>query len=195
MMKPYAVMVFPALALLTIGQQAPAQLVSKLEAGAILANRDGMLSEDIFSLTPSLRFERPNYRVSASGSFDEILVPIPEGYAVTQGASLSADGLRLILPRDDFTGFGELSRTTRGSAFGLEVDEGRFARVNTIEPMSGQQVAWPVQSSDGKALYFVSYFGQAWVRYSELALDDTFSVGTEIDEFTLGGKVGHYKRL
>jgi hypothetical protein len=68
MMKPYAVMVFPALALLTIGQQAPAQLVSKLEAGAIVANRDGVLREDIFSLTPSLRWERPNYRLSASGS-------------------------------------------------------------------------------------------------------------------------------
>jgi len=68
MIKQHAVMVLPALALLTFGQQAPAQLVSKLEAGALVSNRDGVLHEDIFSVTPSVRWERPHYRVAASGS-------------------------------------------------------------------------------------------------------------------------------
>jgi hypothetical protein len=68
MIKQSAVMVFPALTLLASSQQVSAQLVSKLEAGAIVSSRDGGLHDDIFSVTPSLRYERPNYRLTASGS-------------------------------------------------------------------------------------------------------------------------------
>lgn len=68
MIKRHAVMVFPALALLASGQTVSAQLVSKLEAGALVSTREGVMQDDIFSVTPSVQFQRPNYRVAASGS-------------------------------------------------------------------------------------------------------------------------------
>lgn len=68
MKKQVALMVVPALALLVADQQAPAQLVSKVEAGALVHTRDGSAQSDVFSVTPSLRFERPNYSVAARGS-------------------------------------------------------------------------------------------------------------------------------
>jgi hypothetical protein len=68
MKKQVALMVVPALALLVADQQAPAQLVSKVEAGALVHTRDGSAQADVFSVTPSLRFERPNYSVAAGGS-------------------------------------------------------------------------------------------------------------------------------
>lgn len=67
-LRPAAVMVLPALALLAPSHEAPAQLVSRLEAGAIMHGRSGALQQDVFSVTPSLRFEQPNYRLAASGS-------------------------------------------------------------------------------------------------------------------------------
>lgn len=133
-------------------------------------------------------------RATDEAAFTAMAVPIPEGYAATQGASISGDGLRLVLPRDDFSGFGELSRAARGEAFSADADETRFARINAQKPMSGRSVAWPVLSDDGTTLYFVSYFGYALVKQATLA-NGAFSDGTEIDEFTLGGAQGQYKLI
>jgi hypothetical protein len=59
--------------------------------------------------------------------------------------------------------------------------------------MSGRSVGFPVLSSDGKHLYFLSYFGQGLVNVSTLGDDGAFDFGTTIDEYTLGGAAGAYK--
>lgn len=134
-------------------------------------------------------------RASRQDDFVELEVAIPDGYHASTGVSLSSDGLTLALGRDDNSGFAEVTRPARGEAFGAEPSEARFAKINALKPMSGRSVGWPVLSSDGKALYFVSYFGQARVEQSELGADGTFSIGVEIDEFTLGGQEGQYKLI
>jgi hypothetical protein len=134
-------------------------------------------------------------RASLQYDFVELQVSIPDGYHASTGVSLSSDGLALVLVRDDNSGFAELTRQARNEAFGTAPSEARFAKINALKPMSGRSVGWPVLSSDGRALYFVSYFGQAWVKQSELGADGTFSIGVEIDEFTLGGKAGQYKLI
>lgn len=63
-----AIVCLPALGLAATSREAPAQLVSRLEASALVHGESGALQQDVFSVTPSLRFERPNYRVAASGS-------------------------------------------------------------------------------------------------------------------------------
>lgn len=134
-------------------------------------------------------------RASLQDDFVELQVAIPQGYSAKSGVSLSKNGQSLILTRADSSGFAELTRAERGAAFGVDPSEARFAKINALKPMSGHSVGWPVLSSDGKSLYFVSYFGQSWVKQSELGADDTFTIGTEIDEFTLGGKAGQYKLI
>lgn len=134
-------------------------------------------------------------RASLQDDFVELQVSIPQGYSAESGVSLSQSGQSLILTRADNSGFAELTRAERGAAFAVEPNEARFTKINALKPMSGHSVGWPVQSSDGKSLYFVSYFGQSWVKQSELGADDTFSIGTEIDEFTLGGKADQYKLI
>jgi hypothetical protein len=61
--------------------------------------------------------------------------------------------------------------------------------------MSGRSLGWPVLSSDGGTLYFLSYFGQGLVVQSSRGADGRFALGAEIDEFTLGGGAGAYKRI
>jgi hypothetical protein len=134
-------------------------------------------------------------RASLQDDFVELQVSIPDGYHARTGVSLSSDGLALVLVRDGNSGFAEVTRQARGEAFGAQPSEARFAKINALKPMSGRSVGWPVLSSDRKALYFVSYFGQAWVEQSQLETDGTFSIGVEIDEFTLGGKEGQYKLI
>lgn len=63
-----AIVCLPALALTATSREAPAQLASSLEAGALVHGRAGALQQDIFAVTPSLRFAHPNYRIDARGS-------------------------------------------------------------------------------------------------------------------------------
>jgi hypothetical protein len=133
-------------------------------------------------------------RASVDAGFGELTVGLPEGYQAAKGVALSGDGRKLVIVREDGSGFAELSRSGRGVAFGVEPDEARFAKINALRPMSGASVGWPVLSADGQALYFVSYFGQAHVRQCKLEAG-VFSIGQPIDEFTLGGEAGKYKLL
>ena len=133
-------------------------------------------------------------RASLAAAFGELAVSVPEGYQVTQGVALSGDGRHLVIVRDDGSGLAELSRSARGVAFGVEPDETRFAAINALKPMSGSSVGWPVLSNDGKALYYVSYFGRSGVKQSELEAS-AFSAGKDIDQFTLGGEQGEYKLI
>jgi hypothetical protein len=133
-------------------------------------------------------------RASVEADFSVQTVSLPVGYAASQGVALSGDARKLVVVRDDGSGFAELSRDARPGSFGDQPDETRFAKINGLRPMSGESVGWPVLSSDGQALYFVSYFGQARVKQSALEAGE-FSIGEPIDEFTLGGALGEHKLL
>ena len=134
-------------------------------------------------------------RASTKAAFVEAGVTVPDGYEANSGASLSSDGRRLILVSEDHAGFAQVSREKRGASFELDADTTAFAKINSLKPMSGSSVGWPVLSSDGQDLYFLSYFGQALAVQSTLGKDGVFDFGTEIDEFTLGGAPGAYKLL
>jgi hypothetical protein len=133
-------------------------------------------------------------RASVDADFSQQAVSLPAGYRASHGVALSGDGRKLVIVREDGSGFAELSRSARTSAFGVEPDETRFAKINALRPMSGESVGWPVLSNDGQALYFVSYFGDAQVKQSALEAGE-FSIGNTIDEFTLGGPMGEHKLL
>jgi hypothetical protein len=134
-------------------------------------------------------------RDSDEAAFVEAPVALPDGFDAASGVSLSSDGRRLIAVMTDHSGFGELSRDARGSGFLGDADVTAFARINALKPMSGHSVGWPVLSHDGKDLYFVSYFGSAIVNQSQRGVGGVFDIGTEIDEFTLGGPEGEHKLL
>jgi hypothetical protein len=134
-------------------------------------------------------------RGTTQADFTEVSVTVPAGYDAKSGVSLASDGSRLLLVGEDHASFAELSRAKRGTAFEGDVDTTPYAKLNSLKAMSGHSLGWPVLSSDGKDLYFVSYFGQALVTQSHLGQDGAFDYGTEIDPFTLGGPPGEYKLL
>jgi hypothetical protein len=133
-------------------------------------------------------------RSASNGAFSEQQVTIPAGYYAERGASFSSDGTRLILVKQDNTGFGELTRAERGEAFGAEADETRFAYLNMLSATTGQKLGWPVATADDEALYFVSIFCSSHVEYSQIE-NGVFKLGQPIDEFTLGGPEGEFKLL
>lgn len=132
-------------------------------------------------------------RASSDAELVATAVTLPSGYEAASGAALSADGLRLLLVMSDHSGFGELQRESRASAFAGEPDVTAYAQINALKPMSGRSVGWPVISNDGQHLYFLSYFGQGLVTLSKRGDDGVFDFGTTIDEYTLGGDEGAYK--
>lgn len=134
-------------------------------------------------------------RASTTDEFAAADVTVPEGFDAESGVSLSSDARKLILVTSDHSGFGELARAARGDAFTGDADVTAFARINGQKPMSGRSVGWPVLSDDAKTLYFLSYFGQGLVVQSERDKSGVFDLGTELDEYTLGGQEGEYKLL
>lgn len=134
-------------------------------------------------------------RAARDEPFTTVTVTLPAGYQVATGASISSDARELILGRVDQAGFGRVSRAARGAAFADVVDEGPFAKLNAQKAMSGRELGWPVLSSDGGTLYFLSYFGQGLVVQSTRGADGVFELGTEIDQYTLGGAKGEYKHI
>ena len=134
-------------------------------------------------------------RATAAAEFAEVSVAMPDGFEAASGVSLSSDGKRLLLVMSDHSGFGELARAGRGQAFSGDPDVTAFAKLNALKPMSGHSLGWPVLSSDGQSLYFLSYFGEGLVNVSLRGKDGVFDIGTEIDPYTLGGKQGEYKLL
>jgi hypothetical protein len=57
-----------ALVLILPVQSAGAQLVSKLEAGALMSTRDGAVPENVLALRPVIEFDHPLVALSASGA-------------------------------------------------------------------------------------------------------------------------------
>jgi hypothetical protein len=134
-------------------------------------------------------------RDSSKAAFAEAPVTLPDGFEAASGVSLASDGLKLILVMSDHSGFGELSRAARADAFVGDADLTAFTKINALKPMSGHSVGWPVLSHDGQDLYFVSYFGSALVNQSKRGQGGVFDIGTEIDQYTLGGKEGEYRLI
>lgn len=134
-------------------------------------------------------------RATASGEFTDQLVTLPDGFEAKSGVALSSDGLTLVVVMSDHSGFGQLSRASRNAAFAGDADTTAFEPINVQKPMSGHSVGWPVLSTEGNTLYFLSYFGQGLIRQSERDKSGVFDGGTEIDEFTLGGQEGKYKLI
>lgn len=143
--------------------------------------------------------ETPRLFVADRGKPDDAFTPLelslPEGLSAAFGATLTSDGLGLIVVRADQDGFAELERASRGEAFGNEPDVSRFEALNDQKPTSGRSVGFPVLSADGSTLYFVRFFGGALVVQSSLGDGARFDQGVEIDEFTLGGPEGEHKLL
>lgn len=67
MTEPKAV-VFMAMALLVPAQAVPAQLASRLEAGALVSGPNGGLQENALAVRPSLRYDADLFSLGASGS-------------------------------------------------------------------------------------------------------------------------------
>jgi hypothetical protein len=178
-----------------LGDEAPQEVVS-LPAGAML-----------LAVTPDERSvvfvvgdesEQGLYvgdRATLDDAFAAQEVPLPPGYEAASGATLSSDALTLVLVSLDHSGFGALTRAERGEAFSNDVDTAAFSRINAQKAMSGRELGWPVLSSDGGSLYFLSYFGEGLIVQSTRGADGRFDLGTELDPFTLGGGVGAYKRI
>jgi hypothetical protein len=134
-------------------------------------------------------------RATRDAPFQSQEVTLPPGYEATSGVALSQDALELVLVLEDHSGFGKLTRAKRGDAFSADADVTAFTRINAQKPMSGRELGWPVLSADGETLYFLSYFQQGLVVQSTKGTDGRFDLGREIDEYTLGGGVGAYKRI
>jgi hypothetical protein len=131
-------------------------------------------------------------RASTDDDFAELSVTIPEGYAADAGAALSSDGLTLVLRRENGSGLAELTREARGTSFAADPNEARFAKINSVYPMSLDLVGWPVLSQDGQWLYYVSYDASSVVFQSKLE-GGSFEIGKGIDPFTLNGDSGKHK--
>jgi len=86
-------------------------------------------------------------------------VNLPSGWSASHGASLSADGKRLVLVSDpDQKRLGELSRASRQAPFTGDVDTSAFAAINQDSLFSGRIYAAPVLSSGDDQLFFNSAF-------------------------------------
>jgi len=100
------------------------------------------------------------HRAEASAAFSVgSAVAIPTGWSAAQGASLSPDGMRLLLVSDpDQKKLGEMTRTSRTDAFGGAVDETAFAGVNGDAVYTGKLYAYPVVSPGDDQLFVNSTF-------------------------------------
>lgn len=134
-------------------------------------------------------------RSDTNEAFAKTEIALPDGFDAETGASLSSDGKKLILVKTDHTGFGELSRATRAGTFSAEADETRFELINMLSMTTARSYGWPVISSDGKTLYYLTYPGYSMVEQSSADKNGVFTLGVPIDEFTLGGSEGKYKLL
>lgn len=180
---------------LMLGSEQPLELTTDVSAPRLLSMTPDELSIAFLTTGAPDPVLYVADRASTEEEFAPLEVTLPEGYEAESGVSLAADGRRLILVRADHAGFGAISRAARGQAFGVTVDTAPFAFINSAKPMSGRDLGWPVLSSDGGTLYFLSYFGQGLVVQSTKGQDGVFDLGKEIDEYTLGGSEGEYKYI
>jgi hypothetical protein len=125
-------------------------------------------NEKLLALTPDeldLAFLRDGalyvaHRPKADADFTVgAALTMPAGWTVAHGASLSADGMRLLLVSDpDQKKLGEWTRPNRQSAFSGAVDTSAFAAVNQDSVFSGRVYAAPTLSAADDQLFYNSSF-------------------------------------
>ncbi|HEY3253259.1 MAG TPA: hypothetical protein VGJ91_04900 [Polyangiaceae bacterium] len=136
-------------------------------AAASVSGVSSGASETLLALTPDeldLAFLRDGalyvaHRSSAGAAFSSgSALVIPTGWSAAHGASLSADGKRLLLVSADQKSLGEWTRSSRESAFSAAVDSGAFAAINQDSDFSGRVYASPTVSAGDDQLFFNSSF-------------------------------------
>ncbi len=166
-----------------------------------VANVSSTADETLLSATPDeldLAFVRDGslyvaHRAKVSSTFDiGQPVVIPTGWTVRAGASLSADGKRLLLSGDGESKLGELTRSNRGGAFSAEVDTTAFAQVNQDALYTGKIYAFPAVSPGDDQLFYNSAFpsGGSSVVISTRTGEAAWSTPQTVAGGTLDGKSG-----
>jgi hypothetical protein len=157
-------------------------------------------TETLLSVTPDeldLAFLRGTalyvaHRMEAGASFSVgSPITVPSGWSVAQGAALSPDGKRLLLVSDpDQKELGELTRPSRDSVFGGDVDESAFAAVNQDAIYTGKLYAYPVVSPGDDQLFFNSAFpmGGSTVVVSTRSGSDAWSAPVKLTGVLLDGE-------
>jgi hypothetical protein len=123
-------------------------------------------SETLLALTPDeldLAFLRDGalyvaHRGAEDATFSSgAAVTIPTGWSASHGASLSADGKRLLLVSDpDQKKLGELSRLSRDTAFSGTIDTSAFTAINQDSDFTRRVYASPTISAGDDQLFFNS---------------------------------------
>ena len=124
--------------------------------------------ETLLALTPDeldLAFSRDGalyvaHRATQSASFASgSALAVPTGWSAAHGASLSADGKRLLLVSDpDQKRLGEWTRTSRTSPFSGAIDTTAFAIINQDADFTGKLYASPTIAAGDDQLFFNSSF-------------------------------------
>jgi len=122
----------------------------------------------------------------------EVLLTLPDGYVHTHGVALASDGLALVLVDASGYGFAEVTRTTRGGAFGTEPSADRFAVVNDAQKFSHDMLSNPVLSADGESFYYAARKGSS-TRVWRARGSTSFSSLTLLDPVALGAEDGKAK--
>jgi hypothetical protein len=122
--------------------------------------------ETLLALTPDeldLAFLRDGalfvaHRSKTSAAFSSgAALSIPAGWSAGHGASLSADGKRLLLVSEpDQKKLGELTRSNRESAFSTTIDSEAFAAINGDSDFTRRVYASPTLSAGDEQLFFNS---------------------------------------
>lgn len=137
------------------------------------------------------------HRASRSAAFAVTPVVPASGWSAANGASLSADGKRLILVSDPAQNkLGELTRGTRDQPFSSAVDESAFASINSDALYTGKVYASPVVSGrDDQLIFNSAYLGSAsTVVYSTRSGDAAWSSPRQLQTKVLDGGA-HGRRL
>lgn len=131
-------------------------------------------------------------RASAAAEFADVAgLSLPSGYDAERGLALDASGLSLVVVSEDGASFAEISRPSRGVAFGTKPSAGRFVAVNDARTFSGGELSSPVLSEDGRTFFYVEQRGgrsDVW-RATGAAFDQR----SKLDTVTLGGDEGMAK--
>jgi hypothetical protein len=171
-------------------------------SGAVtLKGISGPSVETLLSTTPDeldLAFTRDGalyvaHRAQVSDDF-EVGAPIvvEAGWAVSNGASLSADGKRLVLAGDGESKLGELTRSSRTTPFEGSVDATAFQQVNHDAVYTGRIYAAPVVSAGDDQLFFNSAYptGGSTVVVATRKGDGPWSTPTRLASDALDGEIG-----
>jgi hypothetical protein len=114
-------------------QSAGAQLVSKLEAGALMSTRDGAMPENFYSVRPAIELDHPLFGLSASGSAIRTRESWQLGASHASGRVMSPDlfGMR-----------GELSGSANRIAYDASVHSDQFDARARLHMRFGRGGVW-----------------------------------------------------